>query len=96
MSFSVNTNAGAFAALQNLNSTTNMLNKTQTQINTGLKVASAKDNAAVFSIAQKLRGDVSGLNAVKSSLDRALSTIDVAVAAGEAVSDLLIEMKEKA
>ncbi len=96
MSFSVNTNAGAFAALQNLNSTTNMLNKTQTQINTGLKVASAKDNAAVFSIAQKLRGDVSGLNAVKSSLDRAMSTIDVAVAAGEAVSDLLIEMKEKA
>ncbi|SDD58150.1 MULTISPECIES: flagellin [Kordiimonas] len=96
MSFSVNTNAGAFAALQNLNSTTNMLNKTQTQINTGLKVSSAKDNAAVFSIAQKLRGDVSGLNAVKSSLDRAMSTIDVAVAAGEAVSDLLIEMKEKA
>jgi len=96
MSFSVNTNAGAFAALQNLNSTTSMLNKTQTQINTGLKVSSAKDNAAVFAIAQKLRGDVSGLNAVKSSLDRALSTIDVAVAAGEAVSDLLIEMKEKA
>jgi flagellin len=96
MSFSVNTNAGAFAALQNLNTTSSKLNTTQTQINTGLKVSSAKDNAAVFSIAQKLRGDVSGLNAVKSSLDRALSTIDVAVAAGEAVSDLLIELKEKA
>ncbi|SDD58073.1 MULTISPECIES: flagellin [Kordiimonas] len=96
MAFSVNTNAGAFAALQNLNSTSSNLNTVQGRINTGLKVASAKDNAAVFSIAQKLRGDVSGLNAVKSSLDRALSTIDVAVAAGEAVSDLLIEMKEKA
>jgi flagellin len=96
MAFSVNTNAGAFAALQNLNSTSSNLNTVQSRINTGLKVASAKDNAAVFSIAQKLRGDVSGLNAVKSSLDRALSTIDVAVAAGEAVSDLLIEMKEKA
>jgi len=96
MAFSVNTNAGAFAALQNLNSTSNSLNTVQSRINTGLKVASAKDNAAVFSIAQKLRADVSGLNAVKSSLDRATSTIDVAVAAGEAVSDLLIELKEKA
>jgi len=96
MSFSVNTNAGAFAALQNLSTTNSLLNKTQTQINTGLKVASAKDNAAVYSIAQKLRGDVSGLNAVKSSLDRASSTLDVALAAGEAVSDLLVQLKEKA
>ncbi len=96
MAFSVNTNAGAFAALQNLNKTTSSLNTVQTQINTGLKVASAKDDAATFAIAQKLRGDVAGLNAVKSSLDRANSTIDVAIAAGEAVSDLLIELKEKA
>ena len=96
MAFSVNTNAGAFAALQNLNNTNAQLKTTQTQINTGLKVSSAKDDAATFAIAQKLRADVSGLNAVKSSLDRATSTIDVAIAAGEAVSDLLIELKEKA
>jgi len=96
MAFSVNTNAGAFAALQNLNKTSGQLNDVQTQINTGLKVASSKDNAAVFAIAQKLRGDVAGLNAVKGSLDRAASTLDVAIAAGEAVSDLLIELKEKA
>lgn len=96
MAFSVNTNAGAFAALQNLNKTTASLNTVQTQINTGLKVGSAKDDAATFAIAQKLRGDVAGLNSVKSSLDRAQSTIDVAIAAGEAVSDLLIELKEKA
>ena len=96
MAFSVNTNAGAFAALQNLNKTTSSLNDVQTQINTGLKVASAKDNGAVFAIAQKLRSDVAGLNAVKGSLDRAASGLDVAIAAGEAVSDLLIELKEKA
>jgi len=96
MAFSVNTNAGAFAALQNLNKTTASLNEVQTQINTGLKVASAKDNGAVYAIAQKLRADVAGLNAVKGSLDRATSGLDVAIAAGEAVSDLLIELKEKA
>tara|TARA_R110002096_G_scaffold274610_2_gene468380 strand:- start:662 stop:1489 length:828 start_codon:yes stop_codon:yes gene_type:complete len=96
MAFSVNTNAGAFAALQNLNKTSSGLTTVQSRINTGLKVASSKDDAATFAIAQKLRGDVAGLNAVKSSLDRASSTIDVAIAAGEAVSDLLVELKEKA
>ena len=90
------TNAGAFAALQNLNQTQSELRTTQTQINTGLRVSSAKDDAATFAIAQTLRGEVSGLQAVSSSLDRAQSTLDVAIAAGEAVSDLLIELKEKA
>ncbi|WCL53070.1 flagellin [Gimibacter soli] len=96
MAFSVNTNGGAFLALQNLNKTSSSLETTQGRINTGLKVGSSKDNAAIFAIAQKLRGNVAGLNAVKGSLDRALSTLDVAISAGEAVSDLLIEMKEKA
>ncbi len=96
MAFSVNTNAGALFALQNLNKTSSQLSTVQSRINTGLKVASAKDDAATFAIAQTLRGDVSGLNAVKSSLDRSQSTIDVAIAAGEAVSDLLIQLKEKA
>ncbi len=96
MAFSVNTNAGAFLALQSLNQTSSQLETTQRRINTGLKVESAKDNAATYAIAQNLRGDIAGLNAVKSSLDRAISTLDVAVAAGEAVSDLLTELKEKA
>lgn len=96
MAFSVNTNTSAFLALENLSQTNRELNQTQSRINTGLKVASAKDNGAIFSIAQNLRADVSGLNAVKTSLDRAASTVDVAVAAGEAISDLLIELKEKA
>lgn len=96
MAFSVNTNAGAFIALQNLNKTTASLQKTQNAINTGLKVATARDNAAVFAIAQNLRSNVGGLNAVKQSLDRAIGAADVALAAGQAVSDLLIELKEKA
>ncbi len=96
MAFSVNTNAAALDALQNLNRTSASLEKVQTAINTGLSVASSKDNSAIFAIAQTLRADVSGIRAATSSIDRALSSIDVAIAAGEAVSDLLIEMKEKA
>lgn len=96
MAFSVNTNAGALNALQNLNKTTADLGRVQTKINTGLRVSSAKDNAAIYSIAQKLRGDLRGYNAVKQSLDRTISTTDIALAAAESISDLLIEMKEKA
>lgn len=96
MTFSINVNASALDALRNLNNTSKDLEVTQTHINTGLKISSAKDNAAVFSIAQKLRGDLKGLNAVKQSLDRGISTVDVALAAANAVSDLLLEMKEKA
>jgi len=96
MAFSVNTNEGALVALRSLTSTTNKLGTVQNRINTGLKVASAKDNAAVFNIAQKLRSNLAGLSAVQSSIDRAQGSIDVAIAAGEAVSDLLLQMKEKA
>ena len=96
MAFSINTNEGAFLALQTLTKTTTALNTVQSRINTGLKVATAKDDGATYAIAQKLRADVAGLSAVKSSLDRASSSLDVAVAAGEAISDLLTEMKEKA
>ena len=94
--FSVNTNAGAFAALQNLNATGRSLEVTQSRVNTGLKVSSAKDNAAIYSIAQNMRGDVAGYRAVNNSLSRAQSELDVAIAGAEAISDLLIEMKEKA
>tara|TARA_B100000678_G_scaffold283926_1_gene284699 strand:+ start:5075 stop:5914 length:840 start_codon:yes stop_codon:yes gene_type:complete len=93
---SVNTNYGAMVALQQLNSTNAQLETTQTRINTGLKVSSAKDNGAIYAIAQGMRADVTGFGVVSESLDRASSTVDVAIAAGEAISDLLIDMKEKA
>jgi flagellin len=93
---SVNTNAGAMIALQNLNSTNSQLNQVQSRINTGLKVASAKDDGATFAIAQGMRSKSSALDAVSDSLNRGQSTIDVATAAGEQVSDLLSQMKSKA
>jgi len=95
MTLSVNTNHPALIALQNLNRTNDEMSGVQTRINTGLSVSSAKDNAAVWSIAQGQRADRSALAAVKMSLDRATSVADVALAAGESVSDLLTVMREK-
>jgi len=96
MTISVNTNTGALIALQNLNATNRELENVQTRINTGLRVSSAKDNGGAFAIAQKLRGDVGAYNAVRESLSRVQSIVDVASAAGTAISDLLIELQERA
>ena len=93
---SINTNGSALTALQNLTSTQTSLQQTQNIISTGKMVNTAADNGAVWSIANTMSGKVSDLDAVKDSLNRATSTIDVAMSAGQQVSDLLTQMKEKA
>jgi flagellin len=93
---SVNTNKGAMVALQTLNKTNMDLFKTQNAISTGLKVASAKDNGAIWAIANKMRSDVSAYDRVTESNDRASAQVDVAISAGESIMELLNEMKGKA
>lgn len=93
---SVNTNIGAQIALQNLQSTNSELSTIQNRISTGKNVSSAKDNGAVFAIATSQRAEIGALNAVKDSLNRGQSAVDVSLAAGESVSDLLSQLKEKA
>ena len=95
MTNSVHTNVAAQIALQNLGNTNNRLADVQGRVSTGLKVQGAKDNAAIWAIAQTQRADVGALGAVKQSLDRATSIADVALSAGESVSDLLNQLKEK-
>jgi len=65
MNSSINTNVGAMIALQNLNVTQQDLGATQTRISTGMKVANAKDNGAIFAIAQNQRGTSRALGIVQ-------------------------------
>ena len=96
MTTSIHTNTSAMIALQNLNRTNDQLASTQSRVNTGLKVQGARDNAAVWAVAQGQRADRGSLEAVTTSLNRATSIADVTLAAGEQISDLLIELKGKA
>src|SRR5712691_7521346 len=93
---SVNTNVGAMVALQYLNQTQEQLHETQSHINTGLKVATPIDNGAVYAIAQNMRGNVAGYQAVNDSINRGISTVDVGISAGQSISDLLNDLKGKA
>ncbi|CAN5138383.1 flagellin FljK [soil metagenome] len=91
---SVNTNVGAMIALQSLNAINQELGEVQNRISTGLRVASPKDNPAIWAIAQRQRSEVSGLEAVKGSLQRGQSVAQLAIEAGESISDLLGQMKD--
>jgi flagellin len=93
---SVNTNASAGLGLRTLQRTSNSLSATQNRVSTGEKVSSSKVNAAVLNVARQLMGNIGGLNAVKSSLSRAISVTDVAAAAGQEISNLLITLRQKA
>jgi flagellin len=93
---SINTNTDAMTALEYLNATQGSLSATENAVSTGLTVANAKDNGAIFAIAQNMRGDVAGYQAVTQSLENCTSTVDVALSAGQSISDLLIQMKQQA
>ena len=95
MALSVNTNAGDLIALQNLNNTKESLEKTQLAITTGFKVNGPKDDPSTFAIAQNIRGDIVGMNAVRIALSTGESIVNTAVQGAHTISDLLLEMKGK-
>ena len=92
---SILTNNGAMVALQTLNSINMNLENTQNAISTGKDVATAKDNSAIWAISKVMESDVAGFNAVGDSLALGESTVAVATAGAEQITDLLKEMKEK-
>ena len=93
MPLSVNTNVGAMVALQSLNRTNKALDMTQQRVNTGLRVSGAADDASSYQIAQGMKGDQAGYQAVQIALGLGAATVNTALKAGESISDLLTEMK---
>jgi flagellin len=92
---SINTNAGALLALQNLNSVNSRLDRTQDRVSTGLKVVGAVDNASSFAIAQGIRSDIKAYAAVSQGIANAKGTTGIALAGTNAISDLLGDIQAK-
>ncbi|MBF9232614.1 flagellin N-terminal helical domain-containing protein [Microvirga alba] len=72
------TNNSAMTALTTLKSIAGQLDQTSNRISTGLKVASAADNAAYWSIATTIRADNGSLGAVKDALGLGAASVDTA------------------
>lgn len=89
----VNTNVGALDAQLSLNKINRDLSDSRLRMSTGLKINSAEDNAAGYSIATKLKSRIAGLEQALSNVGDAKSVLDIAEASFDSVMDNLIEMK---
>ncbi|MFA5957163.1 flagellin [Hyphomicrobium sp.] len=92
---SINTNISAMTALQSLQATSKDLLTTQNRISTGLKVATASDNAAYWSIATTMKSDNSALSTVQDALGLGKGTVDVAYNAMSQSITLVGQIKDK-
>jgi flagellin len=92
---SILTNNSAMVALQTLKSINSNLAKTQSEISTGKSIGTAKDNSAIWAISKVMESDVAGFKAVSDSLSLGESTVAVASAGAEQITNILNEMKEK-
>ncbi|MET0408863.1 MAG: flagellin [Hyphomicrobium sp.] len=92
---SINTNIAAMTALQSLQQTSKDLLTTQSRISSGLKVATASDNAAYWSIATTMKSDNDALSTVQDALGLGKGTVDVAYNAMNQSITLVSQIKSK-
>lgn len=92
---SINTNIAATTALRTLQQTNSQLDQTQSRISTGLKIGSAKDNAAYWSISTALKSDNKAMATVKDALGLGAATVDTAYQGLNAAKNVLDEIKSK-
>ena len=92
---SIMTNSAAMGALATLRSINSQMETTQDRISSGLRVGSAADNAAYWSIATTMRSDNKALSTVEDALGLGAAKTDVAYTAMENSKDVVDEIKKK-
>ena len=89
------TNASAMTALQTLTATNKNLAAAQNRISTGMRVSTASDNAAYWSIATTMKSDNAALSAVKDAIGLGAATIDTMYTALDTTKEIVSEIKKK-
>ncbi|MDQ1901809.1 flagellin [Paracoccus sp. WLY502] len=92
---SILTNNGAIVALQTLKNVNGNLNKAQSEIATGLRVATAKDNSSAWAIASTMNSDIQSMKTLSNSLTSAGAMVSTARDAAEQISEKLKEIQTK-
>jgi flagellin len=92
---SILTNNSAMAALSTLRSISSSMEDTQSRISSGLRVGSASDNAAYWSIATTMRSDNMALSAVQDALGLGAAKADTAYSGMESAIEVVKEIKAK-
>ena len=92
---SILTNISAMSALQTLRHVSASLGETQGRVSSGLRVATASDNAAYWSISTTMRSDNMAMSAVADALGLGAAKVDTAYAGMESVVDVLKQFKAR-
>jgi flagellin len=92
---SILTNSAAMAALQTLRAIDSGLETTQGRVSSGMRVETAADNAAYWSIATTMRSDNRALSTVQDALGLGAAKVDTAYAGLESAIDVVAEIRAK-
>ncbi|MEQ9316086.1 MAG: flagellin, partial [Henriciella sp.] len=91
---SILTNTSSMVALETLRNINRNLETVQSEISTGKKVSTAKDNASIWAISTVMSTDVESFKQITDTLNKGSSVVGVARTASEQITGLLQDMKE--
>lgn len=90
----INQNISALITINSLNKSNNAAAKAMERLSSGLKINSAKDDAAGLAIANKLDTQTKGINQASRNAMDGISMVQTAEGALNEVSDMLVRLKE--
>ncbi|MEC5387005.1 flagellin [Uliginosibacterium sp. H3] len=96
MAMTINTNVASLNAQRNLNGTKESLATSLQRLSSGLRINSAKDDAAGLAIAERINSQVRGFNVAIRNSNDAISLMQVADGGASQISDNLQRMRELA
>jgi flagellin len=92
----INTNISANIARDAIGRNDRAMSTSMERLSTGLRINSAKDDAAGLAIANRMAGQISGLNMAKRNANDAISMIQTIEGASKEISSMLVRMRELA
>lgn len=96
MAQTINTNVMSLTAQRNLNKTSNSLSTSMQRLSSGLRVNSAKDDAAGLAIAERMNTQIRGMNVAIRNANDGISLAQTAEGGLKEVSNMLQRMRELA
>ncbi len=96
MGLRVNTNVASINAQRNLQNTTNRLGRSLERLSSGLRITRASDDAAGLAISEKFRAEIRSLQQAQRNANDGISLLQVAEAALNETSSILIRLRELA
>jgi flagellin len=96
MALVINTNIGSLNAQRNLASSQNALNKSMQRLSSGLRINSAKDDAAGLAISDRMTSQIRGLNQAARNANDGISLAQTAEGALQETTNMLQRMRELA